>query len=38
MTDPRTSAIQYAHNNAIRFLDELKIFSSIASYPQNHQN
>ena len=31
MTDPRTSAIQYAHNNAIRFLDELKIFSSIAS-------
>jgi acetylornithine deacetylase/succinyl-diaminopimelate desuccinylase-like protein len=31
MTDPRSAAIQYAHDNASRFLDELKIFSTIPS-------
>jgi len=31
MTDPRSSAIQYAHENATRFLDELKEFASIPS-------
>jgi acetylornithine deacetylase/succinyl-diaminopimelate desuccinylase-like protein len=31
MTDPRSSAIQYAHNNAARFLDDLKDFCSIPS-------
>jgi len=31
MTDARSIAIQYAHHNSIRFLDELKEFSSIAS-------
>jgi acetylornithine deacetylase/succinyl-diaminopimelate desuccinylase-like protein len=31
MTDSRSSAIQYAHDNAIRFLDELKDFTSIPS-------
>jgi len=31
MTDHRTSAIGYAHENAIRFLEELKDFTSIAS-------
>src|SRR4030043_2313691 len=31
MTDPRFLAIQYAHENAARFLEELKDFSSIAS-------
>jgi acetylornithine deacetylase/succinyl-diaminopimelate desuccinylase-like protein len=31
MTDTRSLAIQYAHDNARRFLDELKEFSSIAS-------
>jgi acetylornithine deacetylase/succinyl-diaminopimelate desuccinylase-like protein len=31
MTDPRTAAIQYAHENAQRFLDELKDYASIPS-------
>ena len=31
MVDLRTSAIQYAHENALRFLDELKDFTSIPS-------
>ena len=31
MTDPRSSAIQYAHKNSTRFLDELKDFASIPS-------
>ncbi len=31
MTDSRTSAIQYAHENANRFLDQLKEFASIPS-------
>ena len=31
MTDHRTSAIGYAHENSIRFLEELKDFTSIAS-------
>lgn len=31
MTDLRSSAIQYAHDNATRYLDELKDFTSIAS-------
>ena len=31
MTDTRTNALLYAHNNASRFLEELKEFSSIAS-------
>jgi len=31
MTDPRSSAIQYAHENAAHFMDELKNFGSIAS-------
>jgi len=31
MTDYRTSAIQYAHENSTRFLDELKDFASIPS-------
>ena len=31
MTDNRQTAIQYAHENAVNFLDELKEFSSIAS-------
>jgi acetylornithine deacetylase/succinyl-diaminopimelate desuccinylase-like protein len=31
MTDPRSAAIQYAHNNASRFLDELKEFATIPS-------
>jgi acetylornithine deacetylase/succinyl-diaminopimelate desuccinylase-like protein len=31
MTDPRSSAIQYAHDHASRFLDELKEFASIPS-------
>lgn len=31
MTDPRSAAIQYAHDNADRFLDELKEFSTIPS-------
>ena len=30
-TDPRTSALRYAHENAIHFLDELKEFTSIPS-------
>jgi acetylornithine deacetylase/succinyl-diaminopimelate desuccinylase-like protein len=31
MTDPCTSALQYAHENAIHFLDQLKEFTSIPS-------
>ena len=31
MTDARSSAIRYAHENATRFLDELKDFTSIPS-------
>jgi acetylornithine deacetylase/succinyl-diaminopimelate desuccinylase-like protein len=31
MSDPRSLAIQYAHENATRFLDELKDFTSIPS-------
>jgi acetylornithine deacetylase/succinyl-diaminopimelate desuccinylase-like protein len=31
MTDPRSAAIQYAHENAVRFLNELKDFASIPS-------
>ena len=31
MTDPRSLAIQYAHENSTRFLDELKEFASIPS-------
>ena len=31
MTDPRTAAIQYAHDNHQRFLDELKAFAKIPS-------
>ncbi len=31
MTDPRTAAIQYAHDNADRFLDELIKFTTIPS-------
>ena len=31
MTDPRTAAIQYAHDNRQRFLDELKAFAKIPS-------
>ena len=31
MTDPRTAAIQYAHENSSRFLDELMEFASIPS-------
>jgi hypothetical protein len=31
MTDPRTAAIQYAHDNRQRFLDELKDFTTIPS-------
>lgn len=31
MTDPRSSAIQYAHDKASRFLNELKAFASIPS-------
>jgi acetylornithine deacetylase/succinyl-diaminopimelate desuccinylase-like protein len=31
MTDPRSSAIRYAHENATRFLNELKDFTSIPS-------
>ena len=31
MTDSHSSAIQYAHDNASRFLEELKDFASIAS-------
>lgn len=31
MSDPRTDAIQYAHTNAGRFLDELKTFASFPS-------
>ena len=31
MTDPRISAIQFAHNNADRFLNQLKEFASIPS-------
>ncbi len=31
MTDPRSAAIQYAHDNAPRFLDELKEFATIPS-------
>jgi len=31
MTEPREKAIQYAHNNAERFLDQLKEFASIPS-------
>jgi acetylornithine deacetylase/succinyl-diaminopimelate desuccinylase-like protein len=31
MTDPRSAAIQYAHDNADRFLQELKAFATIPS-------
>ncbi len=31
MTDPRSAAIQFAHDSASRFLDELKEFSTIPS-------
>jgi acetylornithine deacetylase/succinyl-diaminopimelate desuccinylase-like protein len=31
MSNNRSLAIQYAHNNSIRFLDELRMFTSIAS-------
>jgi acetylornithine deacetylase/succinyl-diaminopimelate desuccinylase-like protein len=31
MAEPRSSAIQYAHDNAARFLEELKSFTSIPS-------
>ncbi len=31
MTDPRTSALQYAHDHSARFLADLKEFGSIAS-------
>ncbi len=31
MTDSRSTAIQYAHDNANRFLDDLKEFSTIPS-------
>jgi acetylornithine deacetylase/succinyl-diaminopimelate desuccinylase-like protein len=31
MTDPRSAAIQFAHSNASRFLDELKEFTTIPS-------
>ena len=31
MTEPRSAALQYAHDNAPRFLEELKDFSRIAS-------
>ncbi len=31
MTDSRTAAIQYAHENAQRFLEDLRTFASIAS-------
>src|SRR5512143_3217569 len=35
MTDQRTSAIQYAHDNAGRFLDQLKELTSIPSISTN---
>ena len=35
MTDPHSSAIQYAHDHASRFLDELKEFASIPSISTN---
>jgi acetylornithine deacetylase/succinyl-diaminopimelate desuccinylase-like protein len=35
MADPRSLAIQYAHENAKRFLDELKVFTSIPSISTN---
>jgi len=31
MTDPRSAAIQYAHDHRDRFLDELKDFATIPS-------
>jgi acetylornithine deacetylase/succinyl-diaminopimelate desuccinylase-like protein len=38
MTDPRNTAIQYAHENASRFLDQLKELTSIPSISTNENS
>ncbi len=38
MTDPRTAAIQYAHENSGRFLEQLKQLASISSISTDEQS